>query len=231
MIKDNLQSVQNRIANACERAGRSADEVQLIAVSKTQPPERIEEAYRAGQRHFGENKAQELTAKKPLLPPDIIWHFIGNLQRNKVKYLVGEVALIHSVNSLALAREIERIAAARNLVQDILVEVNIGEEASKQGSLIPQAEEILLSMKELPHLRTRGLMAVAPFSEDEEAVRPYFVKMRELLNQWKPLLPEPEAFDCLSMGMSGDYEAAVEEGARYVRVGTAIFGERHYSAN
>lgn len=231
MIIDNLRRIQAEMEAACLRSNRLPSDVLLIAVSKTQPEEAIREAYEAGQRLFGENKAQELIKKKQNLPEDICWHFIGNLQRNKVKYLVGEVALIHSVNSPALALEIEKVAARRGLVQDILIEVNIAEEESKHGSALPQAEEILRMMPELTHVKARGLMAVAPFSDNAETVRPYFIKMRELLDIWKPLLPDPEAFCQLSMGMSGDFEVAIEEGASYIRVGTALFGARHYASN
>lgn len=231
MIIDNLRRIQAEMEAACLRSKRLPSDVLLIAVSKTQPEEAIREAYEAGQRLFGENKAQELIKKKQNLPEDICWHFIGNLQRNKVKYLVGEVALIHSVNSPALALEIEKVAARRGLVQDILIEVNIAEEESKHGSALPQAEEILRMMPELTHVKARGLMAVAPFSDNAETVRPYFKKMRELLDIWKPLLPDPEAFCQLSMGMSGDFEVAIEEGASYIRVGTALFGARHYASN
>lgn len=231
MIIDNLRRIQAEMEASCLRSNRLPSDVLLIAVSKTQPEEAIREAYEAGQRLFGENKAQELIKKKQNLPEDICWHFIGNLQRNKVKYLVGEVALIHSVNSPALALEIEKVAARRGLVQDILIEVNIAEEESKHGSALPQAEEILRMMPELTHVKARGLMAVAPFSDNAETVRPYFKKMRELLDIWKPLLPDPEAFCQLSMGMSGDFEVAIEEGASYIRVGTALFGARHYASN
>ena len=231
MIIDNLRRIQAEMEAACLRSNRLPSDVLLIAVSKTQPEEAIREAYEAGQRVFGENKAQDLIRKKQNLPEDICWHFIGSLQRNKVKYLVGEVALIHSVNSPALALEIEKVAARRGLVQDILIEVNIAEEESKHGSALPQAEEILRMMPELTHVKARGLMAVAPFSDNAETVRPYFIKMRELLDIWKPLLPDPEAFCQLSMGMSGDFEVAIEEGASYIRVGTALFGARHYASN
>ena len=231
MIIDNLRRIQAEMEAACLRSKRLPSDVLLIAVSKTQPEEAIREAYEAGQRLFGENKAQELIKKKQNLPEDICWHFIGNLQRNKVKYLVGEVALIHSVNSPALALEIEKVAARRGLVQDILIEVNIAEEESKHGSALPQAEEILRMIPELTHVKARGLMAVAPFTDNAETVRPYFKKMRELLDIWKPLLPDPEAFCQLSMGMSGDFEVAIEEGASYIRVGTALFGARHYASN
>ena len=229
MIADNLELINARIAAACEQAGRPRDSVRLIAVSKTKPAEMVAEAYAAGQRLFGENHAQELTAKKPVLPEDIEWHFIGNLQRNKVKYVVGAAALIHSVNSAALAKEIDRVAGNRGLTQDVLAEINVGGEESKQGADAEEARSLVEAIAALPHLRLRGLMTVAPFAEDPETVRPVFRRLKEMLTEFAPLTREPEAFDELSMGMSGDFEAAIGEGATYVRIGTAIFGARDYS--
>lgn len=229
MIAENLELINARIAAACEQAGRSRDSVRLIAVSKTKPAEMVAEAYAAGQRLFGENHAQELTAKKPVLPEDIEWHFIGNLQRNKVKYVVGAAALIHSVNSAALAKEIDRVAGNRGLTQDVLAEINVGGEESKQGADAEEARSLVEAIAALPHLRLRGLMTVAPFAEDPETVRPVFRRLKEMLTEFAPLTREPEAFDQLSMGMSGDFEAAIGEGATYVRIGTAIFGARDYS--
>ncbi|MBQ6075934.1 MAG: YggS family pyridoxal phosphate-dependent enzyme [Lachnospiraceae bacterium] len=229
MIADNLELINARIAAACELAGRPRDSVRLIAVSKTKPAEMVAEAYAAGQRLFGENHAQELTAKKPVLPEDIEWHFIGNLQRNKVKYVVGAAALIHSVNSAALAKEIDRVAGNRGLTQDVLAEINVGGEESKQGADAEEARSLVEAIAALPHLRLRGLMTVAPFAEDPETVRPVFRRLKEMLTEFAPLTREPEAFDELSMGMSGDFEAAIGEGATYVRIGTAIFGARDYS--
>ncbi len=229
MIAENLELINARIAAACEQAGRPRDSVRLIAVSKTKPAEMVAEAYAAGQRLFGENHAQELTAKKPVLPEDIEWHFIGNLQRNKVKYVVGAAALIHSVNSAALAKEIDRVAGNRGLVQDVLAEINVGGEESKQGADAEEARSLVEAIAALPHLRLRGLMTVAPFAEDPETVRPVFRRLKEMLTEFTPLTREPEAFDQLSMGMSGDFEAAIGEGATYVRIGTAIFGARDYS--
>ena len=229
MIAENLELINARIAAACEQAGRARDSVRLIAVSKTKPAEMVAEAYAAGQRLFGENHAQELTAKKPVLPEDIEWHFIGNLQRNKVKYVVGAAALIHSVNSAALAKEIDRVAGNRDLTQDVLAEINVGGEESKQGADAEEARSLVEAIAALPHLRLRGLMTVAPFAEDPETVRPVFRRLKEMLTEFAPLTREPEAFDQLSMGMSGDFEAAIGEGATYVRIGTAIFGARDYS--
>ena len=227
MIAENLKKIEERIEAACRRCGRARESVRLIAVSKTKPAEAVAEAYAAGQRLFGENHAQEIVAKKPLLPEDIRWHFIGHLQKNKVKYLVGSVEMIHSVNSEGLAAQIEKQAAKCGLVQDILLEVNVAGESSKQGA----APEALLSLLRFcdsqPHLRLCGLMAVAPFTEDPEESRPYFIRLREMRDGLKPALRDPDAFRELSMGMSGDFETAVEEGATFVRVGTSIFGARN----
>ncbi|MBO4838456.1 MAG: YggS family pyridoxal phosphate-dependent enzyme [Lachnospiraceae bacterium] len=230
MIAENLELINARIAAACEQAGRPRDSVRLIAVSKTKPAEMVAEAYAAGQRLFGENHAQELTAKKPVLPDDIEWHFIGNLQRNKVKYVVGAAALIHSVNSAALAKEIDRVAGNRGLTQDVLAEINVGGEESKQGADADEARNLVEAIAALPHLRLRGLMTVAPPADDPETVRPVFRRLREMLAEYAPLTREPELFDQLSMGMTGDFEAAIEEGATCVRIGTAIFGAREYPA-
>ena len=226
MIAENLEKIRRNLDAACEGCGRDRNEVRLIAVSKFKPAEDILESYKAGQRLFGENRAQELSAKQAVLPADIEWHFIGNLQKNKVKYLVGKAALIHSVNSLELIREIERLAAVRSVTQEILLEINIAGEQSKQGAAPSEAEELIRTAVSQPHLRLRGLMAVAPLSENPEDSRPYFRQLRALRERFISELPEPDAFDQLSMGMSGDYLIAVQEGATLVRIGTAVFGPR-----
>lgn len=228
MIAENLKKVEERIEAACRRAGRDRGSVRLVAVSKTKPAEAIAEAYAAGQRLFGENHAQEIVAKKPVLPEDIRWHFIGNLQKNKVKYLVGNVAMIHSVNSEGLAAEIEKQAAKHGIVQKILLEVNIAGEESKQGAAPDQILPLLQFCETQPHIKLCGLMAVAPQAENPEESRPVFVRLRRLREELRPLLKDPEAFRELSMGMSGDFEVAVEEGATLIRVGTLIFGRRQY---
>ena len=228
MIAENLKQVEERIEAACRRAGRDRGSVRLVAVSKTKPAEAIAEAYAAGQRLFGENHAQEIVAKKPVLPEDIRWHFIGNLQKNKVKYLVGNVAMIHSVNSEGLAAEIEKQAAKHGIVQKILLEVNIAGEESKQGAAPDQILPLLQFCETQPHIKLCGLMAVAPQAENPEESRPVFVRLRRLREELRPLLKDPEAFRELSMGMSGDFEVAVEEGATLIRVGTLIFGRRQY---
>ena len=228
MIAENLKIIDKEISEACEKAGRKRSDVTLIAVSKTKPIEAVMEAAAAGQMDFGENKAQELTAKKALAPDTLRWHFIGNLQKNKVKYLVGNVTLIHSVSSAELAAEIERIAAKRDVTAHVLAEVNIADEATKHGIGREEALQLLRRMAEIPHLHVEGLMAIAPPVEDPEENRPYFRALRELLEEANRLSIFPYPMRELSMGMSGDYAVAVEEGATFVRIGTAIFGERNY---
>lgn len=227
MLKENLENVQKNIADAAKRAGRG-DEITLIAVSKTKPVEMIKEAYDYGIRDFGENKVQEITEKYPKLPSDIKWHLIGHLQTNKVKYIIDKVAMIHSVDSEKLAREISRQAVKSGVTVDILVEVNVAEEESKFGVSVTEAPALIETISTLPGIRVRGLMTVAPFVEDPELNRPVFSALRQLLVDIDAKNIDNVCMDCLSMGMSQDYETAVEEGATFVRVGTGIFGAREY---
>lgn len=228
MIRENLVSVQKNIEKSCERAGRNAEDVRLIAVSKTKPVEALKEAYEAGCRDFGENKVQELTEKYEELPKDIRWHMIGHLQRNKVKYLVGRVYIIHSVDSVKLAEEISREAVKKNVTVPILVEVNVAGEESKFGTSVREAEMLVREIAALPGISVRGLMTIAPYVEKAEDNRQYFVNLRQLSVDIKKKNIDNVCMDVLSMGMTGDYTVAVEEGATYVRVGTGIFGERDY---
>jgi len=229
MILENIKNVEARISAACERAGRERSEVQLIAVSKTKPVAMLQEAYDAGARLFGENKVQELQEKIPVLPEDIAWHMIGHLQTNKIKYIIGRVALIHSVDSLHLAEAIEKEAAKHDLIQPVLVEINVAGEESKFGTSDMKANaEMIRAIANLPHLKLQGLMTIAPYTENAEENRVYFRTLREFLyGEVRDCFPEHPV---LSMGMTGDYEVAVEEGATLVRVGTGIFGERDYGA-
>lgn len=229
MVKENLNEVEDRITAACERAGRNREEVTLIAVSKTKPIEMIEEAYSVGKRDFGENKAQEMKEKHDSLPDDIKWHFIGHLQTNKVKYVVGRAELIHSVDSLHLAEAIEKESEKKNLVSDILIEVNVACEESKYGLKIDEVEELVRDIAKLPHVRIKGLMTIAPFVENAEENRNIFKELKTLSVDIAAKNIDNISMDILSMGMTGDYEVAVEEGATLVRVGTGIFGERNYS--
>jgi len=229
MIQKNIQIVQENIQKACKRAGRKPSEVTLIAVSKTKPLSMIEEAYAAGMCEFGENKPQEMRDKAKVLDVPVHWHMIGTLQSNKIKYVVGTACMIHSVDSLVLAMAIEKEAEKKNLVMDILLEVNMAMEESKHGFTVEEIYSVVSEIAKMPHLSLRGLMTVAPYTENAEENRIYFRKMKELLVDINSKNIDNISMDCLSMGMSSDYEVAIEEGATMVRVGTGIFGERDYS--
>lgn len=230
MISENIRQVEDNIKSACKRAGRNENEVTLIAVSKTKPASMLKEAYDSGCRHFGENKVQELIDKYEVLPKDIKWHMIGHLQTNKVKYIVDKVYLIHSVDSLRLAEQINREALKRKISVSILIEVNIADEETKYGVKIEEAEALIIEISKLPAISIKGLMTVAPYVENSEENRQYFVKLRQLSVDIMNKNIDNVSMDILSMGMTGDYQVAVEEGASYVRVGTGIFGERDYTA-
>ncbi len=231
MIKDNISEVLVRIEAAKKKTAISK-EVTLIAVSKTKPVSAIKEAYSCGVRDFGENKVQELVDKYEQLPKDIRWHMIGHLQRNKVKYIIDKVYMIHSVDSLRLAEEISKEAIKKQVNVNILVEVNMAGEESKFGiQTTAECVELVKQIAKLPNIFIKGLMTVAPFTENAEENRLYFAKMRELAVDITKENIDNICVDILSMGMSGDYEVAVEEGASYVRIGTGIFGERDYGQN
>lgn len=229
MIAENLKTIQAQIQSACNCSGRDPNEITLIAVSKTKPISALREAYEAGARDFGENKVQELIEKIPQLPDDIRWHMIGHLQRNKVKYIIGKVALIHSVDSLRLAEEISRESVRQGVETDILIEINIAEEESKFGVSLREAPDMIEKIAGLPGINIKGLMTVAPYTAVSEKNRPYFVKMRELSVDIARKNIDNISMNVLSMGMTGDFSVAVEEGATCVRVGTGIFGERDYT--
>ena len=228
MLKENLANVEKNIEQACKNAGRSRDEVTLIAVSKTKPVEMLQEIYDENIRDFGENKVQELCSKMEQLPSDIRWHMIGHLQRNKVKYIVGKVELIHSVDTYRLAEEINIQAKKQNVIVPILVEVNIAHEESKFG--ISAEDSILLveEISKLENIRIKGLMTIAPYVENPEDNRLYFRKIKQLSVDITNKNIDNVLMEILSMGMTGDYMVAIEEGATMVRVGTGIFGERNY---
>lgn len=229
MISENLKNVQTQIQSACTRAGRAPEEVTLIAVSKTKPVSALHEAYKAGVRDFGENKVQELTEKIPQLPDDIRWHMIGHLQRNKVKNIIGKVTLIHSVDSLRLAEEISRESVRKGVDTDILIEVNVAEEESKFGVTYQETAGLVEKIAALPGIHIKGLMTIAPYTEFAEENRLYFRKLHELSVDIEGKNIDNVSMSILSMGMTGDYSVAVEEGATCVRVGTGIFGERDYT--
>lgn len=229
MIRENIESVEARIQNACERAGRDRKDVHLICVTKTKPEEMLQEAYDAGQRDFGENKVQEICRKKPSLPVDIRWHMIGHLQRNKVKQLIGQTVMIHSVDSLRLAETISAEAEKAGIVMPILIEVNAAAEESKYGVSPEEACELVKAVSSLKGVHVEGLMTIAPYTEDPEQNRPYFKRLRELAVDIGQKCIDNVSMGILSMGMTGDFEVAIEEGATHIRVGTGIFGERIYT--
>ena len=229
MLKDNLKNVEERVQAACDRAGRKREEVTLIAVSKTKPIEMLQEIYDENVRDFGENKVQELCGKIEKMPKDIQWHMIGHLQRNKVKYIAGQVALIHSVDSYRLAEEINIQAKKKNIIVPILVEVNIAHEESKFGISEEDAIQLVEEIAELENVRIKGLMTIAPYVENAEDNRLYFRKIKDLSVDIAAKNIDNVSMEILSMGMTGDYEVAIEEGATMVRVGTGIFGERNYN--
>lgn len=222
-IAPNLEEVRRRMAAAAQRAGRNPEQVRLVAVSKTVSVELIREAVAAGQRLFGENYLQEARGKIEVLGEAADWHFIGHLQSNKARAAVNRFALIHGVDRLKLAEALDAAAASKGTIQKILLQVNLAGEASKSGTSPEAAPELLRQISGLAHLRLMGLMTMPPFLEPE-AVRPYFRALRELRDRLEELSGQP--LPELSMGMSGDFEAAIEEGATLVRVGTAIFGSR-----
>ena len=229
MLKENLANVEKNIEQACKNAGRSRDEVTLIAVSKTKPVEMLQEIYDENIRDFGENKVQELCSKMEQLPSDIRWHMIGHLQRNKVKYIVGKVELIHSVDTYRLAEEINIQAKKQNVIVPILVEVNIAHEESKFGISAEDAILLVEEISKLENIRIKGLMTIAPYVENPEDNRLYFRKIKQLSVDITNKNIDNVFMEILSMGMTGDYMVAIEEGATMVRVGTGIFGARNYT--
>lgn len=229
-IAANLQAVRGNIKAACQRVGRDPEKVQLCAVSKRKPVQDLQAAMQAGQELFGENYVQELRDKYEVLGDACTFHMIGHLQRNKVKYLMGKVSLIHSVDSLELARQIDKEAAKCGLVMDVLLEVNVAGEESKWGFAPEETMEIAKAVGSLPHVRVRGLMTSAPFTLDAESNRGYFRRMKELQETLSSSGYDGVLADTLSMGMTGDYVVAVEEGSTLVRVGTGIFGQRDYGS-
>lgn len=229
MVKENLEEVERRINEACARVNRDRSEVTLIAVSKTKPVSMVEEAMDCNIIEFGENKVQELTNKYEQLPKSLHWHLIGHLQRNKVKYIVDKVCLIHSVDSYKLAEAISIEAVKKEVDVKILIEVNVAEEESKFGVTVSEAVELTEQISKLPNVFIEGLMTIAPFVENPEENRQYFKKLKQLAVDIEEKNIDNVNMSVLSMGMTGDYEVAIEEGATMIRVGTGIFGERNYS--
>ena len=228
MLETNLAQVEANIQAACRRTGRKREDVTLIAVSKTKPVQMLKEVYNLGVRVFGENKVQELTDKYVQLPSDIRWHMIGHLQTNKVKYIIDKVELIHSVDSLRLAETIEKEAEKKNCTANILVEVNVAEEESKFGLKMSEVIPFMDEISKYSHINVRGLMTIAPFVENPEKNRPIFAALRKLSVDIRHKNVDNSNVSILSMGMTNDYEVAIEEGATMIRVGTGIFGARDY---
>lgn len=228
MIKENLQEITDKVKAAAERAGREKEEITLIAVSKTYPVESIQEALIQGADHFGENKVQELMDKIPEITEIVHWHLIGHLQTNKVKYIVGKVDLIHSVDSLKLAQEIQKQSAKVNVISNILIEVNVSKEDSKHGIYIEEVESLVRQIAILSNVRIKGFMTVAPYVQNPEENRGVFRKLYNLSVDIQKQNIDNISTEILSMGMSNDFEVAIEEGATMIRVGTAIFGTREY---
>ena len=229
MLKNNLEQVKSNIKAACERSGRNYEDVTLIAVSKTKPLSDIEELITYGATEFGENKVQELTDKYENVSTKVNWHLIGHLQTNKVKYIVDKATLIHSVDSVRLASEIEKEANKKGVIANILIQVNIAHEDTKFGINENEIYDLINEIKNFEHIKIKGLMTIAPFVENPEENRIHFRNLYQLLLDIKSKNIDNIDMSILSMGMTNDYEIAIEEGATMVRVGTGIFGERNYN--
>ncbi len=229
MLKENYSIVENLINDACKKAGREREEVELISVSKTKPLSMIKDAISLGYRVFGENKVQELVDKYEHLDTDIKWHLIGHLQTNKVKYIIDKVAMIHSVDSLKLAQVIQKEAEKKNVICNILLEVNVAEEDTKFGLKVEEVESLIYQIKDFTNIKICGLMTIAPFVDNPEENRIHFKRLRQLLLDINSKNIDNVNMNVLSMGMTNDYLVAIEEGATMIRVGTGIFGERHYN--
>ena len=228
MVAENLVQVQKNIEESCKKVNRDPGEVTLIAVSKTKPVEMLQEAYAAGARVFGENKVQEIVDKYDQMPADVQWHMIGHLQRNKVKYIVDKAELIHSVDSLRLAETINHEGEKIQRVIPVLIEVNVAQEETKFGVSVEETMSLIEEICKLPYVQIQGLMTIAPYVPDPEENRPVFRKLKQLSVDISSKNMNNVHMDILSMGMTNDYQVAVEEGATMVRVGTGIFGERDY---
>ena len=229
MLKENLKNVQNNIKKACERVGRKPEEVTLVAVSKMKPLSDIEELLETGQLEYGENYVQELCDKYENISKPVHWHMIGHLQTNKVKYIIDKVSMVHSVDSVRLAEAIEKEAAKKDICMPVLVEVNVAGEESKFGLSVEEVLPFLEEISSYEHLQVKGLMTIAPFVANPEENREVFQKLKKLSVDIAAKNINNVNMSVLSMGMTNDYQVAVEEGATMVRVGTGIFGERDYS--
>lgn len=228
-LKQNYETVRNKVRDAAIRSGRTPEEVLLLPVTKTQSVEALQMAYDLGMRHAGENRVQEILAKKDQLPSDLDFQLIGHLQKNKVRQIIGHVSLIHSVDSAELAQVIEKEAAKVDRIVPILLEINAAEEETKFGISLDEALPVAQQIAQLPHVQIKGLMTVAPFVEDPEDNRKVFQDMHEIFIDIRDKRIDNVTMSILSMGMTNDYEVAIEEGANLVRVGTGIFGPRQYN--
>ena len=228
MVTENWNDVERRVLEACKRAGRTRDEVTLIAVSKTKPLDMLKEAYQAGARYFGENKVQELVDKYDEMPSDVHWQMIGHLQRNKVKYIIDKAELIHSVDSVRLAETIDKEAEKKGIIANVLLEVNMAKEETKFGLMPEDVKDFIGQIAGFKHIKVHGLMTIAPFVSNPEENRKYFANLRKLSVDIGKEKVDNVNMSILSMGMTNDFEIAIEEGATMIRVGTAIFGERNY---
>lgn len=228
MLEKNLNNIEKNIEQSCKIVNRNQDEIILIAVSKTKTVEMIKEVYDLGIRDFGENKVQELKEKYNLLPKDIKWHMIGHLQSNKVKDIIDKVYLVHSVDSIHLAEVIEKEASKKEIIINILIQVNIGKEESKFGFKIEEVISSIEAISKFPHIRIKGLMTVAPYIENSEDNREIFSKLRDLSIEIKEKNIYNVDMEILSMGMTNDYIVAIEEGSTMIRIGTGLFGKRIY---
>lgn len=229
MILDNIKIVENDIKNACERVNRAPKDITLIAVTKTIEAERINEALKSGIENIGENKVQEIMEKYDKIEYKPSWHLIGHLQTNKVKYIIDKVDLIHSLDSLKLAKEIDKRAGKINRVIDVLIQINIADENTKFGLSYKELDDFIIEVSAFENIRVQGLMAIVPYVTNPEEVRPYFRKMKEIFDGLEDSPYEKINMKYLSMGMTNDYQIAIEEGSNMVRIGTGIFGERDYS--
>ncbi len=228
LIKENIEEINKRIEKAALKSGRKKEDITFVVVTKTVDTERMKEAACCGEVNFGENKVQELTNKYDSFGNEIKWHLIGHLQTNKVKYIIDKVELIHSVDSVKLAEEISKRAVQKEISAKVLLEVNVAKEESKFGIKPEKLEEAAKEIALLPNVEIKGLMTVAPFVENPEENRIYFRQMRELLVDINSKKIDNIDMEVLSMGMTGDYEVAIEEGSTLIRIGTGVFGERFY---
>ena len=224
-VEQNIRIIEERVDISAKKSGRSKDDITLVAVSKTVSVESVVQAAKAGIMHFGENRVQEYLRKREEISDSVNWHIIGPLQRNKAKYVLDGVYLLHSMDRLSLAQEIERLCESRDAGLDVLVQVNINKEPTKSGVFEEDLEALLCKLSVMRRIRVKGLMAIPPFVSDPDNNRPHFEKMRMLYERYADMGYENK-FEYLSMGMSGDFEAAIEEGSNMVRIGTAVFGAR-----